>query len=532
MPPKRKAVALLEAAAAAGAASSSVCVQDDGESKEGCIIEERKEEPERKKPYRTCQYGDCTTQATFGFADGKRIRCGPHRLTGMENLSSKKCQFSGCTTTASYGFVGEKSTYCGPHRLPGMDCLKVKKCEAEGCGVIPNYGFKLREPTHCYDHKLEEQFDVTHKKCAEPGCIKRPTFGWKGEKALFCKEHHVEGMVDVENKKCLHPDCDTLANYGFKGQKPLWCATHATKEMSSLRKEKLCMEENCITTATFGFTKKEPTHCKDHKESEMENVMDKRCQGLLCKKVKPPYGNHLTGRAYCATCCDKKQHWKLKTCSQKKCKKIATHSETGCLPFVFCENHMPCGYQSFLEKRCRGCNLPYICDKNGLCLFSCTPNKKFEKVSENLMKDLFQKKGLCFEHNIMSAGSSCSLKKPDFLFRTLAGILIVENDEHQHQSESREDENKRMEELHQALGEAVHFIRFNPDLYRASTDRKRSNKVHLDRRHEQLFDVLQNILEDPLNFFTRFPGLSVSYMYYDDYDTPEKWQPIEVAYTE
>ena len=525
MPPKRKAADLLEEAAAAGAAF------DDGELKEECIIEEQKEEPEQKKPHRTCQYGECTTQASFGFADGKRIRCSTHKLPGMDNLASKKCQFSGCTTTASYGFVGGEITYCGPHRLPGMDCLKVKKCEFKDCGVVPNYGFKLGEPTHCYDHKLEEQFDVTHKKCAEPGCIKRPTFGWKGEEALFCKNHREEGMVDVENKKCLHPDCDTLANYGFKGHKPLWCATHATNEMSSLRKEKLCTQENCITRATYGFTKNEPTHCTNHKEPEMENVKDKRCQGLLCKKVKPPYGNHLTGRAFCATCCDKKQHWKLKFCTKDKCRNWATHSETGYLPFTFCETHASVGFSSYLETRCRNtkCNMPYICDKDGFCDV-CTPSKKYEKVSENLMKAFFESKGLTFEHNLASAGTACSNKRPDFLFRTPFGLIAVENDEHQHRNELCECEQARMIGLREAFGEAVHFIRFNPDLYKPIKGRKRSNKVHLDRRHEQLFDVLQNILSNPEPFFERFPTLSVSYMYYDECETPASWQPNAIVY--
>lgn len=84
--------------------------------------------------------------------------------------------------------------------------------------------------------------------------------------------------------------------------------------------------------------------------------------------------------------------------------------------------------------------------------------------------------------------------------------------------------------LREAFGEAVHFIRFNPDLYKSIQSRKRTNKVLLDKRHEQLFDVLQNILSNPEAFFARFPTLSVSYMYYDDCDTPASWQSNAIVY--
>ena len=531
MPPKRKASDLLEAAAAAGAASASVCVQDDGESKEGCNFEEGKEEPERKKPYGTCQHPDCFTQASFGFADGKRTRCGLHKCPGMNNLKTRTCQHPDCFTEASLGFADDKRTRCGPHRLPGMDYYKTRKrCETEGCDKEPSFGLERGKATHCFDHKSEEQFDVKNKKCAQPGCQKQPNFGWKEEEALFCKDHREEGMDNVTSKKCLEPDCHTQATYGLKGKKASWCADHATDEMINLL-QKLCEEPGCTKTAYFGYTKGQPTHCRNHGDPEMEDVLHKRCQGPGCKKLVPPYGNHLTGRAFCVTCRDIKNHWKLKICTKDKCRNWATHSETGCLPFVFCETHASVGFSSYLESRCKNteCNMPYICDKDGFCDV-CTPSKKYEKVSENLMKAFFENKGLTFEHNLASAGSACSNKRPDFLFRTPFGLIAVENDEHQHRNELCECEQARMIGLREAFGEAVHFIRFNPDLYKPIKGQKRTNKVHLGRRHEQLFDVLQNILSNTEAFFERFPRLSVSYMYYDDCDTSANWKPNAIVY--
>jgi hypothetical protein len=496
MPPKRKRTVLVEEAAAAGAsasAASEFAEADDGESKEESILQEQKKEgPERKKASKTCEYGDCSTQATFGFADGKRIRC-------------------------------------GPHRLPGMDCLAVKKCVAEGCCERALYGLEQGRPTHCYDHKSDEQFAVHKKKCAQPSCLKEPNFGWKGEEPLFCKDHAEEGMDNVRSRKCLEPGCDTQAHYGLKGEKAHWCVDHCTKEMI-LMNNKFCEEPGCTKTACFGYIKGQPTHCRKHGDPEMENVKQKHCQGPGCKKTTLLYGNHVTGRAFCATCRDEKHHWKLTTCKKDRCRKVATHSETGCLPFVFCENHS-CEFLSYLETRCKNieCNMSYICNEDGFCDV-CTPSKKYEKESENLMKAFFIKKGLSFEHDTQSAGSTCSENRPDFVFRTHFGIIAVENDEKQHQDRLCECEQRRMIGLREAFGEAVYFIRFNPDLYKPIRGRKRTNKVHLDRRHKQLFDVLQNVLSDPEAFFTRFPGLSVSYMYYDDCDTPASWQPTAIVY--
>jgi hypothetical protein len=508
MPPKRKA----------DAAFAKV----DGESKEA------EEGPERKKRAGICQHADCEKTASYGFVGGKRTHCGPHALPGMDNLKSKKCEAEDCEKQANYGFVGGRKTHCGPHALPGMDNLSGKKCEAEDCGKQAVYGLELGKPTHCKKHKSEVQFDVTNKKCAEPGCGKQPKFGWKGEDALFCKAHSKEGMIDVVHKKCLEPGCDSRPFMGLRSGKAQWCADHATDDMINLI-NKLCEEEGCFKRACFGFTKGQPTHCRDHGDLEMENVKDKSCQGPGCKKTHIPYGNHLTGRAFCATCRDPKQHWKLTTCTKDTCRKVATHSESGYLPFVFCEAHASCEFSSYLEARCKKCNLQYICNEEGFCDI-CTPTKKYEKVSENLMKAFFEKKGLTFEHNIQSAGSACSNNRPDFLFRTPFGLVAVENDEHQHSDRFCQCEQQRMVGLREAFGEAVHFIRFNPDVYKPTIGKKRSNRVHLDKRHEHLFGIVKSILNDPLHFFTRFSGLSVSYMYYDDCDTPTSWQPTAIVY--
>lgn len=94
------------------------------------------------------------------------------------------------------------------------------------------------------------------------------------------------------------------------------------------------------------------------------------------------------------------------------------------------------------------------------------------------------------------------------MFHTLYGVLIIENDEHQHNQYSPECELARMQELFMAYGEAVHFIRFNPD----STLFQKDSLVD---RHHVLFQKIKFILEDPQSFYEKNRGLSFQYLYYD-----------------
>jgi hypothetical protein len=86
-----------------------------------------------------------------------------------------------------------------------------------------------------------------------------------------------------------------------------------------------------------------------------------------------------------------------------------------------------------------------------------------------------------------------------------------------------------MMELHQSYGEAVHFIRFNPDKFNLSTTGK-SGYIELPKRHEVLFQLLKRLLREPAKFFGRFPGLSVRYMYYDGCDQEEHFVSKSIEY--
>ena len=164
------------------------------------------------------------------------------------------------------------------------------------------------------------------------------------------------------------------------------------------------------------------------------SYLGKKCDYKGCQRKRPNFGNHITGRAFCSEHADRTIHWNLSTCKTPKCKQVATHSVTGAFPFQYCESHSPDGFSSCKEQRCLGCNLPYLCDEEGYCLFSCTRrHKERTKLTENAMNEFFVKKGLTFTRDTAS-DFSCTAKRPDFEFRTTFGIILVENDEDQHKS--------------------------------------------------------------------------------------------------
>jgi hypothetical protein len=458
----------------------------------------------------------CGTRASFGLIWKTPTHCKTHKTEDMKNVVSNKCEL--CDIQAIYGIIKGNPIRCKDHKTDDMQDVLNPMCVI--CGTRASFGMHGERPSRCKHHKTDEMTNVVSIRCEM--CDTQPTFGYKKYKPLRCKDHKTDDMLDVVNPLCLV--CGTRASFGLVWNKPTHCKEHKTQEMKNVI-NLLC--ESCDSQPSFGHIWKKPTHCKEHKTQDMKDVINKRCEHLSgCTKQSPQFGNHITGRAFCAKHADRTQHWKLTTCKEAKCKRMATHSETGAFPFQYCDSHAPDEYSSNKEQICLGCNLPFLCDKEGYCLFSCTRiHRDYVKRTENAMNDFLLKKGLTFTRDT-SPGYDCTAKRPDFEFRTSFGVIVVENDEDQHKSRVCECEQRRMLELHQSYGEALHFIRFNPDRFVQSGTGKRGF-VDLERRHEELFKVLKRLLKEPETFFRTHSGLSVRYMYYDNCDTLAHFNDIK-----
>lgn len=522
----------------------------------------KEQEPENKKKYKYCQTEGCEIVPVFGTEPGKGLYCAAHAQYGMKDVKNKICEHKGCTTRASFGFTLNKPIRCIGHAAAEMrNVLKnFRKCKEIGCTTTATQGLVWRRPTHCAVHALHDMSDVVHKQCEHPGCSLRPTYGTVWHTAVYCSMHAQPGMTNVLTKRCEYVGCDTQPSYGIEWKKPTHCVAHALKGMNDVV-NKRCMHPDCSKRPQFGFILNNPLYCSAHLQDGTKNVVSKPCKHPSCEirpcfgiesgkaeycvthalsnmvdvrnprckvstcKGRPRFGNHLTGRAFCAAHRDKAQHWLLVSCKHSGCRRIATHSQTGSYPFTFCDNHTPDGFSSCKEQRCLKCGFEFLCDEEQLCLNTCTAiHQDYVKRTENAMNDFLEKKGLTFVRDGAPAGS-CTKRRPDFVFQTEFGVIIVENDENQHKSNLCECEQTRMIALHQAYGEAVHFLRFNPDRFIFSTT-GRTGFLELPQRHTELYKLLQKLLKTPQAFFIAHPGLSVRYMYFDNCDTPKHFQQV------
>lgn len=373
-------------------------------------------------------------------------------------------------------------------------------CRVPNCGKHATFGTRFNYPLYCKLHKQESMQDVKHVLCCVPDCKKRATFGLT--EVSCCFSHQKEGMRDLRHPSCVK--CYRRPSYCLTGRTPTHCHVHKTLGMKNV-KHPHC--QHCDTLATYGYQKNKPLRCLQHKEEHMTNVKATSCEAE-CKKRNPQYGNHNTGRVFCKDHHDPREHWRLSTCQKEKCKDIATHSLQGQLPFLFCEAHSPEGYQSCLEQVCKSCNLSFLCDGNGYCLLSCSQQVSHRgKYTEHALHQFFLQKGLSFVYDHQPS-TGCTKMRPDFVFQTLYGILIVENDEHKHAQYNAECELARMQELWLSFGEAVHFIRFNPDP-------TCTHKDLLTDRHNVLFEKVREVLDDSFTFFQNHPGLTFQYLYYE-----------------
>jgi hypothetical protein len=259
----------------------------------------------------------------------------------------------------------------------------------------------------------------------------------------------------------------------------------------------------------------------------MINLVNKKCRFTNCSS-RPSYGNTLVGRNHCVNHFDKKSEWKITTCVKSNCKSIAMWSKTGNYPFEFCDNCVSTvenkdnDYKSIHAGTCSMCNLTnLLLDSDKKCLLSCSDiNKHRMKFSENSMKNMFIEQNFKFINDVR-VDESCGKRRPDFVFDLGFGILIVENDEDQHKSRTCECEQKRMIEIHNDYGGLpVHFIRFNPDNYK---EKNNCDNEHLDIRLAKLCSVLRTLINScAQQFFERYKYLSVSYLYYDNYENKSK----------
>jgi hypothetical protein len=452
---------------------------------------------------------ECDIMPSFGKEAGKATHCAEHKKDDMFDVVSRQCKFKNCPVQPSFGREMHKPTHCDEHKEDDMLNVVSKRCEFNGCTIIPVFGKIQGKATHCEAHKEDSMLNVISKRCIYEGCPIQPAFGKEFGKATHCEAHKDKDMFNVKSKLCMYEGCPIRPTFGKIQGKSTHCSEHKEDDMFDVI-NKRC--EKCDKRPNFGFEKNKPTRCKTHKEKDMKDVVHKLCEHPNCT-IRANYGSYFTGRYKCAKHYDKKTEWKINGCIN--CKNMAIWSQYGNLPYTHCDCCVPEGYKSAIAGKCNKCGLnDLLLDSVGNCLLSCSEiHKDRVKYSENEMLKKFTSLNWNFVNDKI-AESGCSLRRPDFTFDFGSMILIVENDENQHKSRPCECEQIRMIQLFQDYGGIpVHFIRFNPDKYKCN---KGTNET-LPKRLDKLCKRIDKIKNDK-TFYINNPNLTVSYMYYDNWD--------------
>jgi hypothetical protein len=502
------------------------------------------------KSSRICKMDGCDKIASYNIK-GIKVRkfCKEHKSPIMVDVSSRQCIEEECIIQATYNFAGEKPNYCKKHAHDGMIDVKNKKCGEAGCTKQPTYNIKGEtRAIRCKEHATKDMIDMKHKSCADDTCNERPYYNFNGKlKPLYCDKHKLKDMIFIGRKKCFETGCDIVPQFNFKGQtNGVYCATHAKPGMVDIR-HKMCLD--CDKRASFNV-KGETVgiYCKDHSKSNMTIVTITKCQkcdklpnynfagqksGIRCNDHKEPDMIDVKHRTCvdCSsrvlygipgnimTCCA--QHKKsgmirkpTTKCTTDNCKEIALYGSDK--QQIHCEDHKIRGEINLIEKECTSCKLPCILNADDLCA-SCDPIKGniIRLAKQNIVKNYLDQ----HDYKYISCdkvinNSECIKERPDFLFDCATHYLVLEVDEHQHNSNC-ECEHSRMVNISQALGMPTLFIRFNPDEYKINKVKHNTTTV---KRLKDLGEFLKHYMKISNEQLKKYGFLSVLYLFYDEYD--------------
>ena len=189
-----------------------------------------------------------------------------------------------------------------------------------------------------------------------------------------------------------------------------------------------------------------------------------------------------------------------------------------------CYEHHQDGERNLVHERCISCGLPDLLDlKTSLC-GDCAPETRqraylVKQRAVKAMLDLGPHKDYDGYDEVVDKGI-CGKERPDFWWDCGTHHVVLEVDENQHGGRPEACECARMVNISQTFGSPTHFIRFNPDEYRADQGKTRTK----GESHARRMALLEKHLEAMK--ITRETGgsfCSASRLYYDG------WKPSQAG---
>lgn len=474
-----------------------------------------------------CHDPSCMSMANFGLQGGRPVSCSVHKASNMVDVTHKKCEDPNCVTQATFGNVGESPKFCAKHKPPNMIDVRRKRCEQVGCQTISSFGIEGGPKQFCSKHKRTGMICIGAPKCNHENCGTRPTYGNRGEKAEYCFIHKPPNMVDVKNKMCIHPGCETRACHGSPGEKSSRCSSHKRPGMVNSVTKK-CEHPGCHTICIYGHEGGIVQFCETHKRHGMINLKYRKCCHKDCE-IQPSYSKLYAGSpAHCvkhSTTNEYSYEKKIPVCTKIGCSNVAFHmdpADTNFYPIRCSEHKMDTDIELVL-KACVNCDEElYIPHNRPMCMDCGNYRKRvLHKFKESMIKAFLDSNNIPYIHDrpILRTGVGY---RPDFLIQTDHRQIILEVDEHQHDTYDPNDEALRMRVIYEQIqqikpGSEVVFIRYNPDAYMG-------HQVDTKSRQSHLYTILRYIMEQP----PFLVPLGKVYMFYDGFDGNPDIQPIQI----
>ena len=350
--------------------------------------------------------------------------------------------------------------------------VKSKRCLFDNCLKLPTFNLPTEtKAVYCFEHKQENMIDVKNKRCIFDNCLKRPNFNLPTEtKGLYCFEHKQENMIDVEHKRCIFDNCLKRPTFNLPTEiKAVYCFEHKQENMINV-KNKNCQFMKCKETALYGNINKRPQYCQNHKQPNMINlILDNKCCLLECDNEY----NHI----------------------------IDT--------IKYCNLHIPSDKYTMVVKR-----LCKYCDIKEEASYICKDCKKIQNKKEwAIVRYLRKSIDTIFEYNSSKMLQGCSKKRPDIYFELPQHCVIVEIDEHQHNTYEDSCECSRINEIVNGIGgKSVIIIRYNPDIIRHNGKQKIISQC-------ERIDLLVNTIKKELIYsYDTFIVKIIQIYYNDNYD--------------
>ncbi len=125
------------------------------------LLEHYRKNPVIKKESRYCRFSLCEKQASFGPANGPKLRCLTHKLSTDVNNRAKRCQELGCKLQPSFGPKDNKKVLrCGKHKLP-TDINKTNSiCINPLCKLTASFGPIDGIKLTCLAHKEKDYVNL------------------------------------------------------------------------------------------------------------------------------------------------------------------------------------------------------------------------------------------------------------------------------------------------------------------------------------------------------------------------------------